>query len=256
MFSKHSDKRLAGSYNNEFYANQVPGSIKSAVRYRDILLNLFRPRSIVDVGCGRGTWLKAFKDAGVNRLVGYDGPWNNQESMIDDAIRFFCTDLSEPSNISTSERFDLAISLEVAEHVKPESALNFISLLTRLSDVVLFSAAYIKQGGTNHINEQKHTYWARFFASFGYIPYDLFRPVVWGDDEIEFWYQQNTFLYLRRNTPLVNELAKSGHNPIVNLSFMNCVHPILYEKSLDTISKKSKKQKSKIRLLIKRLLTN
>jgi hypothetical protein len=245
MFSKHSDKQLADSYNSEFYANQVPGSIRSAARYRDILLKLFQPRSIVDVGCGRGTWLKAFKDAGVNRLVGYDGPWNNQESMIDDAIHFFCADLSEPSNIHASERFDLAISLEVAEHIKPDSAPSCISLLTKLSDVVLFSAAYIKQGGTNHINEQRHTYWARIFTSFDYAPYDLFRPVVWGDDEIEFWYRQNTFLYVHKNTPLVDELAKSGHNPIVNLSFMDCVHPILYEKALDKIGKKAEKRKIK-----------
>jgi SAM-dependent methyltransferase len=255
MFSKHSDKQLADSYNSEFYANQVPGSVRSAIRYRDILLSQFRPRSIVDVGCGRGTWLKAFKDTGLDRLVGYDGPWNNQESMIDNAIQFFCADLNNLSTIQASERFDLAISLEVAEHIKPESAVSFISLLTQLSDVVLFSAAYIKQGGTNHINEQKHTYWAKLFASFDYIPYDLFRPVVWGDDEIEFWYQQNTFLYVRRNTPLVDGLAKSGHNPIVNLSFMDCVHPMLYEKALEKLRKNNRRQNNKVILAIKRLLT-
>ena len=65
--------------------------------------------------------------------------------------------------------------------------------------------------------------------SFEYVPYDLFRPVVWGDKEIPFWYQQNAFLYVRRNTPLAEVLANAGYYPIKNLAFMDCVHPILYQ---------------------------
>lgn len=49
-----------------------------------------------------------------------------------------------------------------------------------MSDVIMFSAAYTKQGGNNHINEQPHTYWAKKFISHDFVPYDIFRPVFWG----------------------------------------------------------------------------
>jgi SAM-dependent methyltransferase len=220
---------LAKFYGDDFYEKQVGASLTSAMTYAALLAPLFIPASVVDLGCGRGTWLKAFKDIGATKLVGYDGNWNTQRNMIDQAIVFRSANLNEPIRPVDSERFDLAMSLEVAEHLEPSSATTFIRSLTDLSDVILFGAAYTKQGGDNHINEQAHTYWAEIFMSFECVPYDLFRPVVWGDKEIPFWYQQNTFLYVRRNTHLVEVLANAGQYPIKNLAFMDCVHPVLYQ---------------------------
>ena len=223
------DTALEKLYGDHFYKYHMDASLRSALKYADLLSPLCKPDSVVDVGCGRGTWLKAFKEKGASKLVGYDGRWNSQENMIDQSIVFHGVDLNEPICISNSERYDLAMSLEVAEHLEPSSAQDFIRSLTTLSDVVLFSAAYTKQGGTNHINEQPHTYWAKVFSRFDYVPYDLFRPIVWGDKEIPFWYQQNTFLYVRKNTPVSSLLINAGYNPMQNISFMDCVHPILYE---------------------------
>jgi len=216
-------------YGDDFYEYNIGPSFRSALKYVDLLSLLFKPDSVVDVGCGRGTWLKAFKEKGASKLVGYDGMWNAQENMIDQLIVFHGVDLNEPICISDSERYDLAMSLEVAEHLEPTSAKDFVESLTRLSDAVLFGAAYTKQGGTNHINEQPHTYWAKIFLLFNYVPYDLFRPIVWGDKEVPFWYQQNTFLFVRKNTPVSTLLINAGYNPMQNIFFMDCVHPTLYE---------------------------
>ena len=216
-------------YSHKFYDNQVTGSYRSAKKYISILWPLYKPTSVVDVGCGRGTWLKAFKDNGVETLVGYDGSWNSQEKMADKAIIFNGVDLNKPFINIDNERFDLAMSLEVAEHLEPSSAELFIESLTKLSDVVLFGAAFTQQGGTNHINEQPHTYWADIFSRFDYTPFDLFRPIVWGDKDIEFCYQQNTFLYVRKGTQVFEHLVSSGKCPLENLYFLNCIHPHLYE---------------------------
>ena len=232
MSAQHSlpmNTTLAKFYGDDFYEKQVGASLTGAIKYAALLAPVFRPASVVDLGCGRGTWLKAFKDIGATKLVGYDGYWNTQRNMIDPAIVFRSANLNEPIRPGDSERFDLAMSLEVAEHLEPSSARTFIRSLTDLSDVILFGAAYTKQGGDNHINEQAQTYWAEIFRSFEYVPYDLFRPVVWGDDKIPFWYQQNTFLYVRRNARLAEVLADAGHYPIKNLAFMDCVHPVLYQ---------------------------
>lgn len=231
-------------YSDDFYKGQIAGSLRSALKYVDFLSTIYRPGSVADLGCGRGTWLKAFKDRGAERVVGYDGPWNQQSNMVDPAIEFHAVDLNKPIDAGNMGRFDLAMSLEVAEHLEAVSATDFVASLTRLSDAVLFSAAFTQQGGTNHINEQPHTYWARIFALHDYVPYDLFRPLFWGDEEIEFWYQQNVFLYVRKNSAVAGLLSSAGHQPMKNVRFMDCVHPALYSSSL---------QQASTRALVKRL---
>ena len=84
------------SYDEEFYQARNDGSYKSAVCYADQLLKLMQPSSVVDVGCGRGAWLKAFKEKGVKNLKGIDGSWNKQELMLEPEIREALENPSHP----------------------------------------------------------------------------------------------------------------------------------------------------------------
>lgn len=172
--SLFSDSSL--NYGDDFYNAQIEGSYKSAQRYGERLASVYRPRSVVDAGCGRGAWLKAFKDGGAEKVVGLDGPWNSAGNMVDPSIEFRPVELNQPIAVEGGERFDLAMSVEVAEHLQEASARGFVASLTRLSDVVLFGYAFSCQGGTNHLNEQPHTYWAKLFEAHDYAPYDFFRP--------------------------------------------------------------------------------
>jgi ribosomal protein L11 methylase PrmA len=72
---------------------------------------------VVDLGCGRGTWLKAFKEIGATKLVGFDDEWNMQENMIDRPINFKPCELNKRISVDPNDRFELAISLEVGEHL-------------------------------------------------------------------------------------------------------------------------------------------
>ncbi len=216
------------AYDDVFYQKQIDGSYKSARIYAYLLARVFKPLSVVDVGCGRGAWLKAFKEVGAEKLAGFDGPWNGPQNMIEPAIVFAACDLNRPIAAPAGEKFDLALSLEVAEHLAPASAPTFVESLTNLADVVLFGAAVPGQGGTNHVNEQPATYWAKLFAARGYAPFDYFRPLVWGDRRVDFWYQQNTFLYVRQSSAAHADLSVKGLVPLANPAFMDCVHPILY----------------------------
>lgn len=81
-----------------------------------------------------------------------------------------------PIVVEGGERFDLAMSVEVAEHLHEASAKGFVASLTRLSDVVLFGSAFSSQGGTNHVNEQPHIYWAKLFETHDYAPYVFLAP--------------------------------------------------------------------------------
>jgi hypothetical protein len=213
-------------YGDSFYAGHMAGSYRSARLYSECLSKVYSPVSVVDVGCGRGAWLKAFKESGASRLLGFDGVWNSQQKMIEDSLIFKAFDLNKP--IVVDERFDLAMSLEVAEHLAPSSAETFVKSLVGLSDVVMFGAAFVEQGGANHINERENSYWAGLFASHQYVAFDMFRPVFWGDSRVESWYQQNTFLYVRQGSLALAMISSKGMSPVSNLGFMDCLHPDLY----------------------------
>jgi SAM-dependent methyltransferase len=222
-----SETDPASLYGDSFYDRQVTDSLHTGRIYLKHLWRFLQPASVLDVGCGRGTWLKACHELGSKKLCGFDGDWNTQSQMIDSAIDFRSVDLNKPFAIA--EKFELAMSLEVAEHLDLLAAPAFVKSLTEASDTVLFSAAYTMQGGTNHINEQPHTYWALLFAEHGSVPFDLFRPVFWGAEDISFWYRQNTFLYVRQNSAAYTKLVESnGFKPLADISFMNCIHPQLY----------------------------
>ena len=209
-------------YDDNFY-QQVGTSLQSARLYLKYLWEIFQPKSVLDVGCGRGAWLKACHELGANRLLGFDGKWNTQSLMIDSAIEFQSIDLNMP--FSVPEKVELTMSVEVAEHLEPRIAPQFIRCLTESSDVILFSAAYLNQGGTNHINEQQHSYWAKLFAAHDVYPFDLFRPVFWGNEDVDYWYRQNVFLYVRKSSSAWQSMMNSGHKDMADINFMNCIHP-------------------------------
>ena len=214
-------------YDNAFYAAQVEESLVAARLYAARLAEVFAPASVLDLGCGRGPWLKAFGEAGAPQLVGMDGAWNTGE-MLDPAIEFRPTDLEKLCRDGwPGERFDLALSLEVAEHLPPNTSQAFVKLLCGASDVVIFGAAIPHQTGTRHVNLRPQSAWAKDFASLGYTAWDLFRPALWGDGAVPYWYQQNTFLYLREGNPLEAMLREKGVARIERVEAMDTVHPDL-----------------------------
>jgi SAM-dependent methyltransferase len=151
-------------------------------------------KSVVDVGCGSGSWLKAFQKNGTRTIFGVDG---NATPVLDiPRDRFLRTDLDKPFKMR--ERFDLAVSLEVAEHLSPASADLLIRNLTNLAPAVLFSSAIPGQGGAHHVNEQWPGYWAAKFAKRGYKAFDCLRLRVWEDPSVEWWYSQNILLYVKK----------------------------------------------------------
>lgn len=218
-------------YDNFFYKQHELGAIKSAKRYAEICTRYYRPKSVIDIGCGRGAWLTAFKQTGATRLTGVDGSWNSQNDMMDQSIEFHARNLDQ--SIDFDGQYDLAICVEVAEHLGKSKSYQLVEELVKLAPVIIFGAAFIRQGGQGHINEDYHHNWANLFAVLNFDVFDLFRAEVWEDDNVSWWYQQNTFLYVNRLHPLNLDLKNLGLHPISNHKFMNCVHPYLFAQKKD-----------------------
>lgn len=163
-----------------------------------IIYDMFKPKSVVDFGCGLGTWIKVFKDFGVEKVLGLDGKWVNKKKIESSVLEFFKESDLE-TEIVLEEKFDLAISLEVAEHLKKDSAENFVGNLVRSSDTIIFSAAIPFQGGQNHLNEQPLSYWVDLFDKHGFKFYDILRGRIWDLRNVFWWYKQNMVVFSRKN---------------------------------------------------------
>lgn len=214
------------SYSNDFYEELTQGAISSANVIVPHLLSLFRPSSVLDVGCGRGAWLSAFQRAGVKDFLGIDGFMVEQESLLIPAGTFAVHDLNKPFRLG--RKFDLALCLEVAEHLTPEAADHLVESLTQHSQVVLFSASVPYQEGTMHINEQWLEYWLVRFKAKDFVPVDCIRPHVWKNSAVRWWYAQNTILYVHssRMSQLEAIAGEKSRNPMDPLSM---IHPQLFE---------------------------
>ena len=210
-------------YGKDFYENHIEGMSSSAAIVLSSIYELYKPQSVVDIGCGQGAWLKAAEDLGTKILKGFDGEWVRKEALLSKNIDFVPVNFDE-SMPKLNEKYDLCISLEVAEHISEENAEKFIDLLCEASDIVLFGAAIKYQGGTNHINEQWQSYWIDLFKNKGYECIDCVRGSIWNNMSVEWWYKQNTFIFIgSNNTYLKPEELRALEKPIYDI-----VHPTNY----------------------------
>ncbi|WP_162242756.1 bifunctional 2-polyprenyl-6-hydroxyphenol methylase/3-demethylubiquinol 3-O-methyltransferase UbiG [Dyadobacter sp. Leaf189] len=214
-----------------FFHSEELYNLKSPKEITPILVQIFQPKSVVDFGCGLGTFLYCFKEQGVDRVLGMDGPWVDK-TLLKKYLKedeFKETDLQERI-LDVKDRFDLAISLEVAEHLSPASADRFIENIVSLSDNVVFSAAIPGQGGQNHINEQWPTYWIQKFEQHGYTCHDVLRPYFWNNPDIFWWYKQNILVFTK---------DKSVDISLRQQKLYDMVHPELLKAKSDMINGKT-----------------
>jgi SAM-dependent methyltransferase len=215
----------ASAYTNKFYDTHRGGSRRSAQVVVPIVLQLVKAKAVVDVGCGVGTWLSVFRELGVSDTVGLDGDYVDRRMLQIPQDQFRATDLSSPFGLSRT--FDLAVSLEVAEHLPQQAAEGFVASLARLAPVVLFSAAIPFQSGTLHLNEQWPDYWAALFRRHDYVPIDCIRDKIWDNDDVEWWYAQNCLVFASTSSFKHNGALRTAFET-TNPRPLNLVHPRLH----------------------------
>jgi SAM-dependent methyltransferase len=211
-------------YDKRFYNEQRVGSFRSAKVILSLVLNAIKPRSVVDVGCGLGTWLSICHAAGIEDYLGIDGADIPKSMLYIEESHFLQADLSKP--LEVGRVFDLALSVEVAEHIPKDYENVYIDSLVQLAPVILFSAAIPYQGGVGHINEQWQDYWIGLFSQREYSPIDFIRKQVWDNKDVSWWYSQNCFLFIANKH--LSDFSASVANPARNMP-IRVVHPLLYE---------------------------
>jgi len=218
-------------YSSDFYRKQAPDSRRSAEAIVPLAMTLIRPRSVVDIGCGAGSWLSVFREHGVEDVLGADGEWVDRALLRIPERQFSALDLEKPFRLG--RQFDLAMSVEVAEHLPARCAEVFVDSLARLAPVVLFSAAIPFQGGAKHLNEQWPDYWTAYFHAQGFAAVDCLRKKIWRNADVDWWYAQNLLLFVRRDYLETHPVLKNAAEPAAPP--LPLVHPKKYLELVDWI---------------------
>lgn len=229
-----NEPHKTGEYDAAYHANLQTGARSSADIVMPRVLDLVRPANIVDFGCGSGGWLAAAARLGIGDILGVDGPWVAASTLEIPPAQFLAADLGALLDLGRS--FDLALCLEVAEHLPPDAAAELVATLTAHAPVVLFSAAVPGQGGEGHVNEAWPNVWRDRFSLLGFACFDVLRGAIWRDPRVEPWYRQNLLVYasrerLARDRALAARLSQTAAPPL------EIVHPaILAEQTARTVA--------------------
>lgn len=115
------------------------------------LIETYKPKSVLDVGCGTGDAIDWFGRHGVP-AVGIEGLDQNAEKCPAPVI---VHDFTQGSLKLSG--FDLVWSCEVAEHIEERFAGNFLDAVC-CGKVAAITACPVG-GGFHHVNEKPRTYW-------------------------------------------------------------------------------------------------
>jgi cyclopropane fatty-acyl-phospholipid synthase-like methyltransferase len=233
------------NYGIEFYNHESKTANESALPLLKAFFNALgsTPNSLIDIGCGVGAFLKAAEHLGVKEIQGLDGDYVPQNQLLIAQEKFQSVDLTLDLTLKDfKKKYDVAICLEVAEHIPSQYSEIFVKNLTKCSDLILFSAAIPGQPGTNHINCQWPNYWNHLFKKFNYTMIDNIRRTIWDNEKISYWYAQNVFSVCKHEK--INYYF--NHLNINELPPQSLVHPMLYQDYMRELINRKKSKLGKL----------
>lgn len=151
-------------YDAEFYVNNSYEQQQMVPWLMPLLRETFHFQSFIDFGCGLGWYVRWCRENCIV-AIGVEG---SPAALLLAQTSITQHDLREP--LRTDASHDVALCLEVAEHIEKEYAGIFVDSLIHASPVIVMTAARPGQGGLQHVNEQPDFYWIRLFGERGYRP--------------------------------------------------------------------------------------
>lgn len=185
-------------YTANYFAGLEESAAPSAPIIARTLVETFHPRRVIDVGCGSGNVLLALRALGCE-VVGLEYAQAAIARCRARGLDVRSFDLEKDNWEHESLEFDVAVSLEVAEHLPAALADRYVGLLSALAPTIVFTAAYPGQGGRDHVNEQPPSYWIQKFAAHGFVENDrvaaAWRQAWQESNQVAPWYVSNLMLF-------------------------------------------------------------
>ena len=149
-------------YDEKFFIDHLDDEwLMETKSITELIYDKFKPKSVVDFGCGSGSYLYFFSKLGVNKLKGFEGSQNAIELALIDKKYIDRCDITK--KIELDETYDVCVCFEVAEHLDEDCVDMFLDNLCSSSATILFTAAPPGQGGRHHVNLKPSQYWIQKF---------------------------------------------------------------------------------------------
>jgi SAM-dependent methyltransferase len=185
-------------YDADYYATHVEGpAVRSAGTIANSIITDLTPGRVVDVGCGTGALLEALREGGCS-VFGLEKSKEGLKYCAARNLDVAAFDL-ERDTVNDGRTFDVAVSMEVAEHLPKNVADRYVEIITALAPIVVFTAAPPGQPGTDHVNLQPPEYWIDKYQRRGFR-YAEEMTESWRDNwkragDVEYYYWQNLMIF-------------------------------------------------------------
>lgn len=154
-------------YNDEFFEWHLKHARHYSIETMNWYIERFQPDSVVDFGCGIGSYLESCYFNQVPKFQGFDIGGEFAKKYTPNFLHKYIeyVDCTTPIDCGT---FECVISFETIEHIEPSGTEVFIKNLVNATDKslgrILFTGAPPEQEGCGHINCQTKEYWLEAFA--------------------------------------------------------------------------------------------
>jgi glycosyltransferase involved in cell wall biosynthesis len=144
--------------NFDHIADEEQAPSEHLARY---ISEFLQPVTVLDIGCGPGTYVDSLRAAGVNaRGVDIDTRVHGKEHLKYQSL----------FDLTADDTADTVICLEVAEHIDESRADEIADkIAAAVEKTLIFTAAAPGQGGIGHINCQPKDYWAEKLTRSGLV---------------------------------------------------------------------------------------
>jgi len=190
-------KNESDIYNKEWMTGKaLPAHIEQARFMVDSIVDLFHPKTVIDIGCGPCNHLNEFNNVGVE-VYGIDASEHSKDFAYDPKnIR-----IANLKNNIGCQPAELAFCLEVIEHIDAEfEDVAIDNILDIAGKWLIFSGAVPNQGGNNHVNEKPHQYWIDKIESKGLTFKKSMTENLrksWKESNVQWWYWKNVMVFER-----------------------------------------------------------
>jgi hypothetical protein len=170
-------------YTKEYFEKIQTEESLQAFRLERILYDLYKPRSVIDWGCANGLYLEPFMTEDGCEVLGIENSPVAIEMKHPD-IRILQFDMTKKTFIKVppvleddpaaqiigpdSKKYDMALCIEVLEHLEEKDANTAIDNICRSSDRLVVSVAREWQTGPGHLNLKPIEYWIQKFGWQGF----------------------------------------------------------------------------------------
>ncbi len=182
-------------YSDKYYKRHFIQYREWENKIGEYIFNVFNTKSVLDLGCGVGSYLEGLYISGCKDLLGIELNFNNAKKYLVNDISSFVIEGDVTKEINLDRKFDCVISFEVGEHINPNGMNTFINNITSYANkYIIFTAAGPGQRGTGHINLTEKKIWIKEIVSKGF----LYKKHLVKRCKID-WKEFNVASYIIRN---------------------------------------------------------